>query len=685
MARVWGWKPKGTKKPNKADLAAGLSNILKDPEHLWHYLMNLSKPAKGLLWTVLSSGGSIICNPQEDTDVPTRVPLSQLSELTDFGLATTYPDETTPKGWVMVIVPREIYLQFQLPVAYQDTLGEWLSVIPLEEHEDPHLPSVTLWQIAKHNKIDVRHTFLVLKELIRHKILDLQYLHNIYREELSTSEQQLLKILSIKQQAFGLEDLRREWLHFRWSVDILDMVDILESLQERGLLFLSGPDGEVSGRRVIIPNDLALIIRNNFTKEYRSPSVMNRTFFVPKKKKDEQESPSPFRVSDDVTALLSYLFSEDVSLLSNDPKDPMSGRVHRKHWRRLSPSLSYKNDDAIEYLNFLFHFCRFEGLLAKQGDRLIAVSEKVHLIRDHLRLAARMLSYWLHFVDKDGKLIKECHHSHKKMLPLPIRRLSPSWQARQSLMMNLAALPINRLIDMDDYLETFIEQEIPLIGLDDDTASRQTSDQIRDDISNSLNGAMNWINVIELIRNQRNNTTQFQVSSFGMTLLRARKRDIEKMAPSPEEQFLVLANLEIILPPDLDPAIRFRLCQIVELRGSHSVITKDSIRRAMDNGWTAKSIKDLLISNSRSKVPDNVITFVEDIAQRHGHIIINASERIVETRDPWLMTEIRARRTVKPYLTELESDNTARIPKGKDPRRLLVLLRKSGYLPRWIS
>jgi hypothetical protein len=251
--------------------------------------------------------------------------------------------------------------------------------------------------------------------------------------------------------------------------------------------------------------------------------------------------------------------------------------------------------------------------------------------------------------------------------------------------MNLATLPVNRVIDMDNYLGTFIEQEITLVAPEDDPISTHTADQIHDDISSSLHGAMNWINVIELIRNPRNEISQFRVSSFGMKLLKATKRDTEKAAPSPEDQFMVLANLEIILPPDLDPAIRFRLCQIVELRGSHSVITKDSIRRAMDNGWTAESIKDLLISNSRSEVPENVITFIEDIAQRHGHIIINAREHTVETRDPWLMTEIRARRTVKPYLAELESENTARIPKGKDPRRLLVLLRKSGYLPRWIS
>ncbi len=647
--------------------------------------MNLPKPAKALLWTILSSGGSIIYDPQKRTDAPTHVSLSQLSKLTDHGLAIHYPDDTTPKGWELVIVPREIYLQFRLASAYSDSIGEWLSLIPLEAHEDPHLPSVALWQIAKSNQIDVRHTFVVLKELIRHKILDIQHLRNIYREELSTSEQQLLKILSIKQRALGLENLRREWLHFRWSVDILDMVDTLESLQKRGLLFLSGPNGEVSGRQVSVPNDLAMIIRHNFAKEYRSPSVMNRTFFVPASHQIEQESPSPFRISDDVTALLSYLFSEDVSLLGNDPKDPMSGRVHRKHWRRLSPTLAYKSDDVIEYLNFLFHFCRFEGLLAKQGDRLIAVSEKVHLIRDHLRLAARMLSYWLHFIDRDGKLIKEPMHSHKKALPLPLHRLSPSWQARQTLLANLAILPVNRLVDLDNYLEALLEQEITLIATDDVQISTITIDQIRDDITNSLYGALSWINAINLIKNKYTETTQLRVSSFGMKLLRARKRDTEKAAQTPENQFLVLANLEIILPPDLDPAVRFRLCQFVELRGNHSVITKDSIRRAMDNDWTEKSIKDLLTANSRSKVPENVITFIEDIAQRHGHIIINASEGIVETRDSWLMTEIRARRTVKPYLSEPKSDNTARIPNGKDPRRLLILLRKSGYLPKWIS
>ena len=263
MAHAWKWDPGKDAAPTKVDLVSSLAPILRDPTRLWRTVMQLSEQAKGLLWTITGAGGCVLIDNNGEQDPPTHVSLKSTSELSSIGVVIAYPDETVPKNHTLITIPREIYLLLNPPSAYRNSLGKWLSILPLEDSNgDVHiLPS--LWQVARNYDINIRHTFPVLKELIRQVLVDRSRLQKLYQEKLSTSEQQLLKILSIKDHPMGLEELRNEWLHFRWSVDILDMTDLLKKLQSRGLLLVIGPKGEVSGRRVILPRDLAFLIREN--------------------------------------------------------------------------------------------------------------------------------------------------------------------------------------------------------------------------------------------------------------------------------------------------------------------------------------------------------------------------------------------------------------------------------------
>jgi hypothetical protein len=685
IAQVWGWKPTGARPPTKADLVAGLSAILRDPMRLWCIMSSLPKPAKGLLWTAASAGGSLLVDRALGIDPPTHVSLRPLDELTGCGLLTVHPDETVPRARELVVVPREIYTQLRTPPAYRNLLGEWLATLPKEDSAAGTNSTTSLWEIARSNQINVRYTQAVLKELIRHTLLNLQYIRELYKGKLSTSGQQLLKILSLRQQPLHLEELRHEWLHFRWSVDILDMTDILNKLQARGLLFINGSGGQGSMRSVVTPRDLAHIIRDNFSHEYRYPCVRRRTFFVRKPHFVLPDSHMEPKMADDMVSLLGYLFSEDVALLASEPDDPLSGRVHRKHWRRLAPQLKYQGEDAIDYLNFLFHFSRCQELITKRDGRLEPVYDNLHLIRNHFRLAARMLSYWLRLVDWDGKLLKDRIPWQSAKSRKPAEILTLQWQTRQTLLAELRSIPQGRWIDTEAFLDALIDEQMWLIHFEGVSQDHHDLQHVRTDLHQSLCTVLNWIGIVRIADATGSDCSSFCISNFGSRFLQAKKTDTERPIPEAETQFLVLANLEIILPPDLDPAVRFRLCQFSEVRGSHCVLTRDSIRRSLDNDWTADSMKKFLVTHARSDVPDNVATFITDVADRHGHIVIQAGRRLVETRDAWLMTEIRTRRAIGPYLTEPDTPRTTRITPGKDPRRLLILLRKAGYYPRWVS
>jgi hypothetical protein len=681
IATAWDWSPSTDTTPTKTDIVSSILANLRDPMQLWRVVMQLPGGAKGLLWTISGAGGCILIDDTGDKDPPTHVSLKPLSELYSIGVVVAYPDDTAPKQHTLITIPREIYLLLNPPPAYRSSLGEWLSILPLEDSDDETQTIPSLWQIARNYDINVRHTFPVLKELIRQALVNGNRSQVLYQEILSTSEQQLLKILSIKDHPLGLEELRNEWLHFRWSVDILDMTDLLKKLQSRGLLLVVGPKGEVSGRRVIVPRDLAYLIRNNFKKEYRAPCAFRRDFFRRRSAIPTGGTPDESTAAKDLVTLLSYIFSEDVSLLGSDPEDPLSGRIHRKHWRRLAPDLAYRGDDAIEYMNFLFRFARFEQVVGKRGDKPEFNDENAALLRDPYRLGARMIAYWLCCLDKEGKEIREGVTASKAETGQPEPAPSLQWQVRQSLLTNLATIPVQRSLSVQDYIESFLQNELAIVDVDTQSSSQYTAAGFMDDISYSLYSILDWIGIIRVTLDPEGNDL-YRVTQYGHDLLV--EKEAEKTPPRVETDFVVLANHEIVMPPDIDPAVRFRLCQFVEQRGSHCAVTRDSLRRGLDNGWEAKDIKDFLRSHSRSDLPENVITFVEEIADRHGHIVIDAGKRTVKTRDAWLMTEIKARRTVTPYIGEPIDEKKARITTGKDPRRLLILLRKAGYFPRWI-
>jgi len=665
----------------KADLIPGLISVMRDPLRLWQAVMSLSRSTRGLLWTIHGAGGCILVDEKAEFDPPTHAPLKPLPELLSLGMVVPYPDDTAPKHHALITIPREIYLALNPPPAYGDCLGEWLSMLPPEDSDDDLQTLPTLWQIARSHNINVRHTQLVLKELIRHALVNSDTMRRLYQERLSTSEQQLLKILSIKDHPLGLEELRNEWLHFRWSVDILDMTDLLKKLQAQGLLLVMGPKGEVSGRRVILPRDLALVIRNNFARDYYSPYVLRRNFFV-SAAVTKLDTPMESTAARDVISLLSYVFSEDVSLLGSDPADAMSGRIHRKHWRRLAPELTYRGDDAIEYMNFLFRFARFEGIITKRGDKPVLIDERTPLLRSQFELGSRMLAYWLYCLDREGKAVRDNESAPRNRQTLggiP----SPEWQVRQGILMNLATVGVSRWMSVDAYVTTFLEAEVATVDFDV-PLSLLAGANVEEEARNSIGTILNWIGIVRVAAD-RDNRAIFCVTPYGDSLLRGRKSDVGEPTVRVESDIVVLANHEIMLPPDIDPAVRFRLCQFVEVRGSHCVLIRDSIRRALDNGWEASGIIGFLEAHSRSQLPDNVIKFVTEVADRHGHIVINAAKRTVETRDGWLMTEIKARRTITPYIAQSLTPKKAAITGGKDPRRLLILLRKAGYFPRWVS
>lgn len=112
---------------------------------------------------------------------------------------------------------------------------------------------------------------------------------------------------------------------------------------------------------------------------------------------------------------------------------------------------------------------------------------------------------------------------------------------------------------------------------------------------------------------------------------------LEPMLPTPVDHVLVQADLTAVAPGPLEPEVARRLHEVadVESRGGATVhrFTKDSLRRALDGGWSAAEIHDFVASVSSTPVPQALSYLVDDVARTHGTLRVGHAEAFLRTDD----------------------------------------------------
>ncbi len=152
-----------------------------------------------------------------------------------------------------------------------------------------------------------------------------------------------------------------------------------------------------------------------------------------------------------------------------------------------------------------------------------------------------------------------------------------------------------------------------------------------------------------------------------------------------EQQFIVQANAEIFVPPYLEPNTLYHLMTLTEApakgaTGNTVSLTRESIRRCLDNGESQRDILAFLQAHARTGIPQNVEYLINEVSGKHGHIHIGKAQMYLQVDTPLLLHELQARRELKPYFVRALSDTVALL-KADDEDKLLRELRKAGYLP----
>jgi len=209
------------------------------------------------------------------------------------------------------------------------------------------------------------------------------------------------------------------------------------------------------------------------------------------------------------------------------------------------------------------------------------------------------------------------------------------------------------------------------------------------DAMQSLNAIISeslvWLGFVELGYAQepkaKTPVTHIRLTDWGRAYL-DKKTESAALPDAPvESTFKVLTNHDIAIPPHLDPRILSRLFRFASLKSTYSFsLSKGSLRSAFDENITLDEIVNFLKNHSQTGVPENVLLFIREVGQKHGHIKIGRAGLYVEVQDPMLLLEIKSRKEFRHSVIRQVGERVLLIDEDS-PQRLARILKKLGYMP----
>ena len=158
---------------------------------------------------------------------------------------------------------------------------------------------------------------------------------------------------------------------------------------------------------------------------------------------------------------------------------------------------------------------------------------------------------------------------------------------------------------------------------------------------------------------------------------------MSKHLPAPVDHVLVQADLTAVAPGPLVGSLGafMRLAADVESRGGATVyrFTPESVRRALDAGWTSAEVIDTVRRSSSTPVPQPLEYLVSDVARRHGQTRIGGAAAYIRSDDAAVLDTMLASRDLSAL--QLRRLAPTVLVSSADPRVLVDLLREHGFAP----
>lgn len=155
------------------------------------------------------------------------------------------------------------------------------------------------------------------------------------------------------------------------------------------------------------------------------------------------------------------------------------------------------------------------------------------------------------------------------------------------------------------------------------------------------------------------------------------------LLPTPLDHVLVQPDLSVVAPGPLEPDLSATMGLVadVESAGAATVfrVTGNTLRRALDAGWSADRLHRLFAERSRTPVPQALTYLIDDTARRHGGLRTGTAGCYLRSDDAALLAGILADRGNTPLRLRRIAPTVLISPLSRD--RVLEGLRAGGYVP----
>lgn len=171
-------------------------------------------------------------------------------------------------------------------------------------------------------------------------------------------------------------------------------------------------------------------------------------------------------------------------------------------------------------------------------------------------------------------------------------------------------------------------------------------------IADFIRGMLHWLAACDVSLDSSGDLLAFRVLPEGLATLLA---DLAPVAPEPG-LMVVQPTFQIIALP---PLALDRLCQLSDFANLTRLaeapefkLTKESLYRAAQAGYSLDQVIETLQRWSRSALPGNVQREMEEWAGRHARVTLRRSAPLLQTASEALLDELLADRALAPFFGE---------------------------------
>ncbi len=705
--RFWEFNEIKTENGNGVD-AQALADFLYPRLQLRHSFLSafdkLAKDEKDLVYFLAIHGGDL--EASETAERCCEGDQARLNELMDRleqrGFAFRDTLELDGENVAMVGLP-EPYLRFiDLPSYWEGYLGGFLK----------DLPTARLKSIANQGlklRIDTGKKNVLAWRV--HRALTNPQILSQHIGTLPQEQRDILEMMLEKRGVIVYRDLLDQSFLRRFDHQRAEHIQSL--LNTSGLIFTAVEGENTQNNLLMIPRDIAFMIRSNFHPDNRSLRELDTVSMA-------GEETAQQLILDNSSHLLRDMVVLMAAVRNHPPRVLANGGIGKNELKKILPSLS--SHKTLKYCRFLALFLERKRMLLPAADVWTVSDSFESWIEDAREVYREIYTFWLETTAWNEEYPEgDIFHADP-----PPSNLIHATELRQLVLHNLETIPHTDWLDFDGFAEGLIPQielAMPSRGTGSDLPMTRHNYLA---VESLVGESLFWLGLVTIgvsnaglvgeIGSRSNQTLDpllrqgvqgrgrqaneyaftFKPSALGMRVLAGGATDPARLFSSrgagrieqemDARQFTVQPNMEVLAPPDLALPVLYKLCRFCEVISidvmSTLALTRQSLREAMDRGIDAASILSCLEEGSAIAVPDTIKHLIQECSSRHGQVSMGYGGGYIVAEDRAALEEIRAHRRVREVIKETVGENLILLTPRTDVGRLAKELRKAGFMPK---